>query len=547
MRGFSVFALCTASVLALSPCARADVTISSMPTRNMDCGAGLCKPTTKHAVLNVGDLQNLLAVSNIEVTTGQKDIGIVVDGALSWTSANQLDLITHGAISIRQPISVLGTGSLALSSPPVLQQGGRVIFWDLGGHLRIGADDYTLVGSITGLASAVSQNANGFYALANDYDATADGTYAASPIGNFDGIFDGLGNTISNLTINDPSTSDTYLGLFSELLTDNNANAALRNLTLDNIGVTATRSIEGVGGLVGLNNGTIANVHVGGAIVEGDNTGGVAGYNEGHVTFSSSSASVTTSDAYSSGGLIGQSHGSVDNSSSSGTIGGASSNAAGGLVGYNNQGSITASHSSSTMTVGGIAGGLSGTSQGPITLCYATGNITKAGYGGGLVAFNSGLLSQSFATGSISNGSQGLGGGLVDSNDGTILQSYARGSITNGETSGGFAAGNSGTIQQSYSTGHVSKGSLHGGFVGFEGYSPHELRFAYWDTDTSGFTQGAGNRKHFRQLVGLTTAQFQSGLPDGFDPTIWGQSAGINDGYPYLLALPPPPPAPKRH
>src|ERR1700743_2743233 len=131
MRGFSGFALCTASALALSPCARADVTVSSGPTRNRDCGAGLCKPTTKHAVLNVGDLQNLLAVSNIEVTTGQKGIGIVGDAALSWPSANQLALIPHGALWSTQPISVLGTGSLALSSPPVLQQGGRVIFWDL--------------------------------------------------------------------------------------------------------------------------------------------------------------------------------------------------------------------------------------------------------------------------------------------------------------------------------------------------------------------------------------------------------------------------------
>ncbi len=110
----------------------------------------------------------------------------------------------------------------------------------------------------------------------------------------FDGIFDGLGNTISNLTINDPSTSDHISRPVLRAPHGQQRECALRNLTLDNIGVTATRSIEGVGGLVGLNNGTIANVHVGGAIVEGDNTGGIAGYNEGHVTFSSSSASVTT-------------------------------------------------------------------------------------------------------------------------------------------------------------------------------------------------------------------------------------------------------------
>jgi hypothetical protein len=40
-------------------------------------------------------------------------------------------------------------------------------------------------------------------------------------------------------------------------------------------------------------------------------------------------------------------------------------------------------------------------------------------------------------------------------------------------------------------------------------------------------------------VSGLTNAQLKSGLPDGFDPKIWGQSSGINKGYPYLLANPP--------
>ena len=41
-------------------------------------------------------------------------------------------------------------------------------------------------------------------------------------------------------------------------------------------------------------------------------------------------------------------------------------------------------------------------------------------------------------------------------------------------------------------------------------------------------------------LTGLTDAQLKSGLPAGFDPAVWGQSAGINNGYPYLLSNPPP-------
>ena len=40
-------------------------------------------------------------------------------------------------------------------------------------------------------------------------------------------------------------------------------------------------------------------------------------------------------------------------------------------------------------------------------------------------------------------------------------------------------------------------------------------------------------------ITGLTTVQFQSGLPAGFDPAVWAQSPGINNGFPYLIANPP--------
>jgi len=39
--------------------------------------------------------------------------------------------------------------------------------------------------------------------------------------------------------------------------------------------------------------------------------------------------------------------------------------------------------------------------------------------------------------------------------------------------------------------------------------------------------------------VGLSDAQLKSGLPTGFDPTIWGHDPAINNGLPYLLHNPP--------
>ncbi|MGH6889550.1 MAG: hypothetical protein ACREHF_10180 [Rhizomicrobium sp.] len=40
-------------------------------------------------------------------------------------------------------------------------------------------------------------------------------------------------------------------------------------------------------------------------------------------------------------------------------------------------------------------------------------------------------------------------------------------------------------------------------------------------------------------VTGLTTSQFQSGLPVGFDPKIWAEEANVNNGLPYLTANPP--------
>ena len=64
----------------------------------------------------------------------------------------------------------------------------------------------------------------------------------------------------------------------------------------------------------------------------------------------------------------------------------------------------------------------------------------------------------------------------------------------------------------------------------------------YWDLDTSGISdphKGAGNVADDEGITGLTTEQFQAGLPSGFTSLIWAQKAARNSGYPYLIANPP--------
>ena len=178
---------------------------------------------------------------------------------------------------------------------------------------------------------------------------------------------------------------------------------------------------------------------------------------------------------------------------------------------------------------------------------------------GGLVGRNLGSISGSFATGKITV--QGVSndarnnhffdavGGLVGwGSDGTVADSYATGDIvfvgnshTKANRVGGLVGEADVPVLRSYSTGHVSaKKARNGGLAGTAPASG--MSDDYWDLDTSGIndpSRGAGSPANDPGITGLTTAQFQSGLPSGFDPAVWALSASINNGYPYLIANPP--------
>jgi len=192
------------------------------------------------------------------------------------------------------------------------------------------------------------------------------------PIGtfttNFTGTFDGLGHTISNLTINTPSAY--RVGLF---------------------GVTSATSM-------------ISNVGMVGGSVSGDSAvGGLVGFNFG---------------------------GTINNSYATGSvIGGTSSFFVGGLVGEGG-GTINNSYATGSVTGGSFVGGLVGVADsGTISSSYATGSVTGGTNGsfvGGLVgADNSGTISSSYATGSVTGGTNGYNiGGLVGGNFGITNNSF---------------------------------------------------------------------------------------------------------------------------
>jgi len=290
--------------------------------------------------------------------------------------------------------------------------------------------------------------------------------------------------------------------------------------------------------LVGCNSGVVAHAFADG-IASGNAVGGLVGYNGGSILDSGAKVSVAGLEV---GGLVDYSDGPVSRSYAAGAVDGLSG-IAGGLAAHATN--VSESHATGAVSAYSHAGGLVGEGSN-ITLSYATGNVSGGIPVGGLVGFGS-QISECFATGSVS----GLGGGkfvvahaggLVGAAD-NVRNSYSTGNV---ETAGkghifeGGLVGSGDTVSSSYSIGAVTSENWRahlGGFVGIP--KAGTLQIDYWDTDTSGMSNGCGT-KDCSGVTGLTTSELQSGIPAGFDGKIWGQKATINNGYPYLRANPPP-------
>jgi hypothetical protein len=498
--GASAARLTLAISLLLGSSARAAITISSNPTSNMSCASGTCLPTAKDAVLNVTDLQNLLATGNVKVTTtgaGVQANDIKTSAAFYWSSANTLTLDARRSITVNRPVSVGGSAGVALVSDDGGTGGelsfgpeGNIRFGHLSSRLTINGMRYALVNTIAGLARGIVKNPRGFFAFARSYNASGD-NYRSTPIKPvFTGNFQGLGNVISNLNIDDP-LNGAQVGFFDKLA----PSAAIANLGLANVDIKgADHSL--VAGLVVTNLGTLVGDSVTGALSTGQfgAVGGMAWTSGSGITgipaiIEDSHVTVSVSGYYGSsfsdlvehndgvirniyatgrhlvgGTVIAENTGLVTNSFSTVKF----AYGGGGLVGIN-MGVVADSYATGDVGKGG-GDGLVGQNQGLVVDCYATGNI--AGGGAGLVLENLGLILNAFATGNVGGGG---GGGLVATNGGMIENSYATGDVTgktnNNDDNGGLVGQNSGRVENSHATGNVTGGkySVNGGLVGVGG------------------------------------------------------------------------------
>ncbi|WP_185958489.1 IPT/TIG domain-containing protein [Fodinibius sediminis] len=204
----------------------------------------------------------------------------------------------------------------------------------------------------------VNQFLDAHFVQATNIDASAtagwNGGQGFKPIGDyntgFSGSYDGDGYTISGLTM-DRTQSNVY-GLFGVLA----SRGQLSNVRLTNIDITTD---DTAGGLVGGNQGTITDSYVSGTITSSTNgtTGGLVGENNGVIRKSYSLANVN--GRANVGGLVGTNYyGTITNSYATGNVD-ASLTIAGGLVG-NNKSVIEHSYATGAVSAGSTAGGLVG-------------------------------------------------------------------------------------------------------------------------------------------------------------------------------------------
>ena len=200
----------------------------------------------------------------------------------------------------------------------------------------------------------------------------------------FRGTFDGNNKTISNLSV---STEEE--NLFAGFISYNEG--TVKNLKIENATIQGKNS---VGVVAGFNGGTIENCHVSGTVkvstTGDDQVGGLVGYNSGQNTKGtpiikgcsvSGDVELSSETANQMGGLVGQDYnkGIIEGSYFSGKVTStknASGTSVGGVVGYTTGGSITACYSicelscsNSSSFIGGIAGRPDASSS--IVACYA--------------------------------------------------------------------------------------------------------------------------------------------------------------------------------
>ena len=204
----------------------------------------------------------------------------------------------------------------------------------------------------------------------------------------FQGYFDGDGFTISNLTVDQPD--DDYVGMFGIVHED----GEIRGVGLEDADVTGDQD---VGALIGHNAGELKEVWSTGEVSgEGDNVGGLIGYNSSDDLKESWSSAEVSGEGDNVGGLIGYNSGDIMKLWAIGEVSGEGDNV-GGLVGFS-QGQLMDTWSSGEVSGTDDVGGLVGEHTDQIKASYWDEETsgTSIGVGSGDTSGTEGLETDEF-------------------------------------------------------------------------------------------------------------------------------------------------------
>ena len=213
----------------------------------------------------------------------------------------------------------------------------------------------------------------------------------------FCGTFDGGGHTVSGLSIRDNASE---IGLFRHV----ERGAVIKNLNVSGT-VAPSGSRDMVGGIVGVNRGTVISCNFRSSVSGNNSVGGIAGKNEESGVISGCSSSATVAAESSGGGIVGTNLGVITDCSNSGSINAVYTDTEINADELNQDNLEDLANMPAGNMIGKTdIGGIAGYSSGVIQHCSNSGTVgyQHTGYNiGGIAGRQNGMISSCENTGSV--------------------------------------------------------------------------------------------------------------------------------------------------
>ena len=381
--------------------------------------------------------QNNVTINKAMTLTGTAGLSVVY-GQGNLASGNA------SLFAVNAPISIASTGSFSTK----LGSDGTLTNYTIVNNLGVTGDATTAPGSpsLQGMAKNLSTS----FVLGSDIDASGTATWNSNagftPIGNstaaFSGKFNGLGHTISGLTIA-ASTTD-YLGLFGK------TTGSISNVILSTPSITGKNYIGALAGY----GASFYNVRIlGGSVTGTQYVGGMAGYASATADTVTTSAAVNGQDSTSSaaqyvGGMLGLGQGAINNITGSGAV----------TVTNTNTALVTGSTATSIInSVGGLVGQFAATTTMTVNNIINTGNVSVTTATSPSTAPSNSLIQDV--------------GGLIGTLGGSNFNSAGnwRVTISNSSTSGNVSVASTTAANMSSNTTNIAQAT--GGLIGRVDYA----------------------------------------------------------------------------